>query len=99
MCGLPSSVFVDTSVVTALAAGGVCGTDTVCIRVVVALAGAVVVGCGCGMVGCGAGEDIVVVVTGTELLIIHFSPPSCFMCCTVCGVNVIVCETIGCGCD
>lgn len=51
------------------------------------------------MVGCGGGEDSVVVVTGTVLLMIHFSPPSCFMCCTVCGVSVIVCETIGCGCD
>lgn len=35
--------------------------------------------------------------TVVALLIIHcFSWGSCFMCCTGCCVNVIVCETIGC---
>lgn len=47
-------------------------------------------------VGWGVGDVNVFAVT---LLMIHFSCGSCLICCTVCGVSVIVCDTIGWACD
>lgn len=42
------------------------------------------------VVGCGVGDF-----NDLTLLIIHFSCGSCLICCSFCGVNVIVCDTIG----
>lgn len=42
------------------------------------------------VVGCGVGDF-----NDLTLLMIHFSCGSCLICCTFCGVNVMVCDTIG----